>query len=218
MTAICRRLLQGQLARFRNLGQLRWLCHREKSERESGLHPSIEPGWVQLAAIAWMQKPSKKEVKMATIRLVEPPGCLSSTNLRPDPAYAPAVAAAATADGQAGPNSEKVQINVGASGSDRCQGRYVTQVTDQVLFVFPRVIDRRSCSSEAEFLTAVASGCQRRTRRHVCNVIQNGIFSLDGLGTTVLRRCDLPVLARMLLQDSRLPGDHGCQSASRRWD
>lgn len=68
---------------------------------------------------------------------MEPKRHLSPTNLSPDPVYA-----AAPADGQAGPNSGKVQINVGPSGNDRCHGGYVTEVTDQVLFAFPRVNDR----------------------------------------------------------------------------
>lgn len=91
----------------------------------------------RLPPLPGRKKQLKKKVKSAKVLLVEPKRHLSPTNLRPDPAYA-----AAAADGQAGPNSGKVQINVGASGSDRCQGGYVTEVTDRVLFAFPRVNDR----------------------------------------------------------------------------
>lgn len=142
MTAICRRLLQGQLAWFRNLGQLGGAASQGKVEEEvwlaprhrTGAGPARRRGFPPLPGC---KKQLKKKVKLAKVLLVEPKRHLSPTNLRPDPAYA-----ALAADGQAGPNSGKVQINVGASGSDRCQGGYVTEVTDRVLFAFPRVNDR----------------------------------------------------------------------------
>lgn len=144
MTAICRRLLQGQLAWFRNLGQLGGAASQGKVGEEVWLAPRHRtgagparrrcPGFPPLPR---RKKQLKKKVKSAKVLLVEPKRHLSQTNLRPDPAYA-----AAAADGQAGPNSGKVQINIGASGSDRCQGGYVTEVTDRVLFALSRVNDR----------------------------------------------------------------------------
>lgn len=79
---------------------------------------------------------------------------------RPDPAYG----VPAAADGQAGPNMRKFQMNVVVSGSDRCQGRCVTEVAHEVVFVFPTTACR-SCSSEAEFLAAAASQRLKRTAR-----------------------------------------------------
>lgn len=142
MTAICCRLLQGQLAWFRNLGQLGGAASQGKVGEEVWLAPRHRTGVGPARRRGFPPSPGrkkqlKKKVKLAKVLLVEPKRLLSPTNLRPDPAYA-----AAAADGQAGPNSGKVQINVGASGSDRCQGEYVTEVTDRALFAFPRVSNR----------------------------------------------------------------------------